>query len=169
MALKVRKSRAPPPPKGCPMSACMALLGGAWTTNLVWQLSGLSAQRPVEGSLDQGQGGIADQRAEQAQQVARIGIGRIAVEEADDLAGGRVQRAPHRVALAAGGAEVIVRRENPGFGAACNLGLERVREDVAVLLNPDTELEPQCLERLLKRAVVLDPRIGSGVGSEHSR
>jgi len=40
MALKVRKSKAPPPPKGCPMSACMALLGGAWTTNLVWQLSG---------------------------------------------------------------------------------------------------------------------------------
>jgi DNA-binding HxlR family transcriptional regulator len=40
MALKMRKSKAPPPPKGCPMSACMALLGGAWTTNLVWQLSG---------------------------------------------------------------------------------------------------------------------------------
>ena len=40
MALKVRKSKAPPPPKGCPMSACMALLGGAWTTNLVWRLSG---------------------------------------------------------------------------------------------------------------------------------
>src|SRR5512141_1139774 len=40
MALKVRKSKAPPPPRGCPMGACMALLGGAWTTNLVWQLSG---------------------------------------------------------------------------------------------------------------------------------
>jgi DNA-binding HxlR family transcriptional regulator len=40
MALKMRKSKAPPPPKGCPMGACMALLGGAWTTNLVWQLSG---------------------------------------------------------------------------------------------------------------------------------
>jgi DNA-binding HxlR family transcriptional regulator len=40
MAHKVRKSKAPPPPKGCPMGACMALLGGAWTTNLVWQLSG---------------------------------------------------------------------------------------------------------------------------------
>ena len=40
MALKVRKSKAPPPPKGCPMSACMELLGGAWTTNVVWQLSG---------------------------------------------------------------------------------------------------------------------------------
>src|SRR5688572_11027159 len=40
MALKVRKSKAPPPPRGCPMSACMELLGGAWTTNVVWQLSG---------------------------------------------------------------------------------------------------------------------------------
>lgn len=40
MALKVRKSKAPPPPKGCPMGACMSLIGGAWTTNLVWQLSG---------------------------------------------------------------------------------------------------------------------------------
>ncbi len=40
MALKVRKSKAPPPPQGCPMGACMELLGGAWTTNIVWQLSG---------------------------------------------------------------------------------------------------------------------------------
>lgn len=40
MALKMRKSKAPPPPEGCPMGACMALLGGAWTTNIVWQLSG---------------------------------------------------------------------------------------------------------------------------------
>jgi DNA-binding HxlR family transcriptional regulator len=40
MALKVRKSKAPPPPKGCPMGACMGLLRGAWTMNLVWQLSG---------------------------------------------------------------------------------------------------------------------------------
>jgi DNA-binding HxlR family transcriptional regulator len=40
MALKLRKSRAPPAPSGCPMGACMALLGGAWTTNVVWQLSG---------------------------------------------------------------------------------------------------------------------------------
>ena len=40
MALKMRKSKAPPPPKGCPMGACMKLLRGAWTTNVVWQLSG---------------------------------------------------------------------------------------------------------------------------------
>lgn len=40
MALKVRKSRALPPPPGCPMAACMAVLGGAWTTSLIWKLSG---------------------------------------------------------------------------------------------------------------------------------
>src|SRR5512146_1523184 len=40
MPYKVRKSKAPPPPSGCPMGTCMALLGGAWTTNLIWQLSG---------------------------------------------------------------------------------------------------------------------------------
>lgn len=36
----MRKSKAPSPPTGCPMGTCMALLGGAWTTNVVWQLSG---------------------------------------------------------------------------------------------------------------------------------
>lgn len=27
-------------PAGCPMAACMDLLGGAWTPNVIWQLSG---------------------------------------------------------------------------------------------------------------------------------
>jgi len=40
MALKMRKSKAPPPPPGCPMAACMAVLGGAWTTSVIWKLSG---------------------------------------------------------------------------------------------------------------------------------
>ena len=40
MALKLRKSKAPPPPPGCPMAACMAVLGGAWTTSMIWKLSG---------------------------------------------------------------------------------------------------------------------------------
>ena len=39
MALKIRKSKAPPPPPGCPMAACMAVLGGTWTPSLVWKLS----------------------------------------------------------------------------------------------------------------------------------
>jgi DNA-binding HxlR family transcriptional regulator len=37
MALKLRK-RVPPPP-GCPMSACMSLLGGVWTPEIIWNLS----------------------------------------------------------------------------------------------------------------------------------
>jgi DNA-binding HxlR family transcriptional regulator len=40
MGLKMRKSAAPPPPEGCPMGTCMKLLGGAWTPEVVWQLSG---------------------------------------------------------------------------------------------------------------------------------
>lgn len=40
MALKMRKSKAPPPPPGCPMAACMAVLGGAWTPSVIWKLSG---------------------------------------------------------------------------------------------------------------------------------
>lgn len=40
MALKLRKSKALPPPPGCPMAACMAVLGGTWTTSLIWKLSG---------------------------------------------------------------------------------------------------------------------------------
>jgi N-acetylglucosaminyl-diphospho-decaprenol L-rhamnosyltransferase len=46
------------------------------------------------------------------------------------------------------GAEVIERRDNPGFGAASNEGLRRVQEDVAVLLNPDCEVTGDALGRL---------------------
>ena len=40
MGLKVRKSRAPAVPPACPLTLCMALLGGAWTPNVIWYLSG---------------------------------------------------------------------------------------------------------------------------------
>ncbi len=40
MGLKVRKSNAPPAPPGCPMAACMGVLGGAWTPSVIWKLSG---------------------------------------------------------------------------------------------------------------------------------
>ncbi len=49
---------------------------------------------------------------------------------------------------AAAGAELVVRRDNPGFGAANNAGLERVREPVTVLLNPDTEALDDSLHEL---------------------
>lgn len=38
MALKRRRSRVEPPPAVCPLTACMALLGGAWTPNVIWYL-----------------------------------------------------------------------------------------------------------------------------------
>lgn len=36
--LKLRKSRTPPPPPGCALTECMAVIGGAWTVNVVWSL-----------------------------------------------------------------------------------------------------------------------------------
>ncbi|QCI66535.1 winged helix-turn-helix transcriptional regulator [Phreatobacter stygius] len=39
MALKQRKNRAPKPPPTCALGECMALLGGAWTPNVIWHLS----------------------------------------------------------------------------------------------------------------------------------
>ena len=39
MALVIRKNRSPKPPP-CPIGACMALLGGAWTPNIIWNLVG---------------------------------------------------------------------------------------------------------------------------------
>ncbi|MCA1952326.1 MAG: helix-turn-helix transcriptional regulator [Hyphomicrobiales bacterium] len=37
MALKRRRNRVPQPP--CPLSECMALLGGAWTPHVIWYLA----------------------------------------------------------------------------------------------------------------------------------
>jgi len=39
MPLKVRKNKSPEPPNECPLSHCMAILGGAWTPNVIWCLS----------------------------------------------------------------------------------------------------------------------------------
>ena len=41
MALKMRKSAVSEPREGlCPIGTCMALIGGAWTPNIIWYLSG---------------------------------------------------------------------------------------------------------------------------------
>jgi DNA-binding HxlR family transcriptional regulator len=37
MTLKRRKNRTPHPM--CPLSDCMAFIGGAWTPNIIWYLS----------------------------------------------------------------------------------------------------------------------------------
>ena len=46
------------------------------------------------------------------------------------------------------GADVLERRDNPGFGAASNEGLELARHEVAILLNPDCELLDASLDSL---------------------
>jgi N-acetylglucosaminyl-diphospho-decaprenol L-rhamnosyltransferase len=51
------------------------------------------------------------------------------------------------------GAEVVALGANPGFGAACNAGLERAGESVSVLLNPDCELLDDSLAQLAARAL----------------
>jgi len=39
MPLKLRKNKAPQPTPSCPLTECMAVLGGAWTPNVIWYLS----------------------------------------------------------------------------------------------------------------------------------
>jgi len=46
------------------------------------------------------------------------------------------------------GAEVLERRDNPRFGAACNAGVERASHRACVLLNPDCELLDDSLAAL---------------------
>jgi DNA-binding HxlR family transcriptional regulator len=36
--IKRRKSKVMSPPEGCQLTACMDLLGGAWTPNVIWYL-----------------------------------------------------------------------------------------------------------------------------------
>ncbi|MFY0541417.1 winged helix-turn-helix transcriptional regulator [Nannocystis pusilla] len=38
--LRRRKNKAPPLPPICPLTECMRLLGGVWTVDIVWRLSG---------------------------------------------------------------------------------------------------------------------------------
>lgn len=40
MVLPVRKNKSPDYLKNCPLTECMSVLGGAWTPNIIWNLSG---------------------------------------------------------------------------------------------------------------------------------
>jgi len=63
------------------------------------------------------------------------------------------------------GAEVIVRRDNPGFGAANNLALKRVTQPVTVLLNPDIVGSPAELARRAQAPGLHAPRLLDEDGS----
>ena len=67
------------------------------------------------------------------------------------------------LSAAAGRAEVIALEHNPGFGAACNAGVERADGEVTVLLNPDAVLLDAGLTALAEiarpRAILAVPRL----------
>ncbi len=56
--------------------------------------------------------------------------------------------------------ELVVNGRNLGFGGGNNVGLARVRTPYVLLLNNDTELEPDCIERMV-RAAEADSSIGA--------
>ena len=51
MALKIRKNQSPMVPNDCPLTECMAIIGGAWTVNIIWSLRG-GARRFSELRID---------------------------------------------------------------------------------------------------------------------
>ncbi len=64
------------------------------------------------------------------------------------------------------GADVVPMPHNPGFGAANNAGLARVRAPVTALLNPDVELLDDGLARLAARAAATGRLIAPGLLNE---
>jgi DNA-binding HxlR family transcriptional regulator len=38
MSVPMRKNRVVPPPAECPLTACMRVIGGAWTPHIIWYL-----------------------------------------------------------------------------------------------------------------------------------
>ena len=72
-------------------------------------------------------------------------------------------------AARAWGAELVTMPGNPGFGAGCNAGLERVTEPVTALVNPDVELLDDGLLALAREAAtgdaLLAPRLLNDDGS----
>lgn len=51
MALKIRKNKSAPAPNDCPLTECLAIIGGAWTPNIIWNLGG-GARRFSELRID---------------------------------------------------------------------------------------------------------------------
>ena len=64
------------------------------------------------------------------------------------------------------GAELVSLPGNPGFGAANNAGLARVREPLAALVNPDVELLDDGLARLAARAQAVPRLLVPGLRNE---
>ncbi len=67
--------------------------------------------------------------------------------------------------------EFVQSPENVGFGRSNNLGFQQVRGEYVLLLNPDTELQPNSVQALLQalktlpRAAMVGPRLHNPDGS----
>ena len=74
-----------------------------------------------------------------------------------------------RAVAASHGAGVIELAGNPGYGAACNAGVEAAGGEICILLNPDTRLIDGGLQRLVRVAgrtrTILAPRLIDGARS----
>lgn len=56
--------------------------------------------------------------------------------------------------------QIISSTSNLGFGRACNLALEHTQADFIMLLNPDAQVLPGCIEQLT-RALLTMPELGA--------
>ena len=81
-------------------------------------------QRAVEGTLDEDEVRIEEKRADQSLQMARVGVGGVAIEKANDVGLGHGERAPHGIALA---------ERRPGLGERGIL-LDHARADRSATL-----------------------------------
>jgi GT2 family glycosyltransferase len=72
------------------------------------------------------------------------------------------------------GLTLVRNEDNLGFAAACNIGIERSRSDVVLLLNPDCVVEPGAVRRLMdvmatsERVGMVGPRLVNADGSEQA-
>lgn len=83
---------------------------------------------------------------------ATFGVQTIVVDAGMDGNGADLRRTDPNI-------EVINAPENPGFGAACNLGMRRAIGRWILFLNPDTEIPRDALVRAVA-ALEADPTIG---------
>jgi DNA-binding HxlR family transcriptional regulator len=67
-SVKFRPTRVSPPPDECPLTECMAFLGGAWTPNILWYLrDGPRRFNELRRDIDGVSGKVLSQRLQRLQ------------------------------------------------------------------------------------------------------
>jgi DNA-binding HxlR family transcriptional regulator len=67
-SVKFRPTRVTPPPDECPLTECMAFLGGAWTPNILWYLrDGPRRFNELRRDIDGVSGKVLSQRLQRLQ------------------------------------------------------------------------------------------------------